>query len=76
MTEALRMLDMPKDIPEDCNGGAEAPAKVKPGEFADDVAIADLGGESIMDEDPTVNSCWRTRSGRRRIRMRFRRRVR
>ena len=32
----------------------KAPAKEKPGEFADDVAIAGLGEKSIMDEDPTV----------------------
>ena len=30
------------------------PAKVKPGEFASDLAIADLGEPSIMDDDPTV----------------------
>jgi cell division protein FtsI (penicillin-binding protein 3) len=53
MTEALRMLDVPKDIPEGLI--AKKPAKVKPGEFASDVAIADLGGDSIMaEEDPEV----------------------
>ncbi len=30
------------------------PAKEKPGEFASDLAIADLGGASIMEEDPSV----------------------
>ncbi len=55
MTEALRMLDVPKDIPEAVGGRAKKPAKEKPGEFADDLAIADLGGTSIMeDEDPGV----------------------
>jgi cell division protein FtsI (penicillin-binding protein 3) len=50
MTEALRMLDVPKDIPEEFI--ARKPAKVKPGEF-DDLAIADLGGVSIMDGEPS-----------------------
>ncbi|MDP9054429.1 MAG: transpeptidase family protein [Acidobacteriota bacterium] len=57
MTEALRMLDVPKDIPEDllaAKRGKDKPAKEKPGEFAGDLAIADLGGPSIMDEDPSV----------------------
>jgi len=54
MTEALRMLDTPKDIPEEMVAARKAPAKEKPGEFADDVAIAGLGEKSIMDEDPTV----------------------
>jgi cell division protein FtsI (penicillin-binding protein 3) len=53
MTEALRMLDVPKDIPEDTIAGRQIP-KVKPGEFASDLAIADLGGPSIMDGDPSV----------------------
>src|SRR4051812_25600753 len=52
MMEALRMLDVPKDIPEELI--VKKPAKVKPGEFASDVAIADLGEPSIMDEDPGV----------------------
>jgi len=52
MTEALRMLDVPKDIPEDML--AKKPAKEKSGEFAGDIAIADLGGPSIMAEDQTV----------------------
>jgi len=52
MTEALRMLDVPRDIPEEL--AAKPPAKVKPGEFAADLAIADLGGASIMEEDPGV----------------------
>jgi cell division protein FtsI (penicillin-binding protein 3) len=54
MTEALRMLDVPKDIPEDQLVKKQPPAKVKPGEFAGDLAIADLGEPSIMDDDPTV----------------------
>lgn len=53
MTEALRIYDVPKDIPEDEKLAAKPPAKVKPGEF-DDVSIADLGGKSIMDDDPSV----------------------
>jgi cell division protein FtsI (penicillin-binding protein 3) len=54
MTEALRMLDVPKDIHEEFLANKK-PAKPKPGEFAGDLAIADLGGgPSIMDEDATV----------------------
>jgi cell division protein FtsI (penicillin-binding protein 3) len=50
-TEALRMLDVPKDIPEEL--ADNKPAKdEKPVE--DDVAIADLGAQSIMEEDHTV----------------------
>jgi cell division protein FtsI (penicillin-binding protein 3) len=52
MTEALRMLDVRKDIPESLI--AKKPVKAKPGEFAGDVAIADLGEPSIMDGDATV----------------------
>jgi cell division protein FtsI (penicillin-binding protein 3) len=50
MTEALRMLDVPRDIP-------EQEIAVKPGKkekIYDDVSIADLGGASIMEEDPSV----------------------
>jgi len=50
MTEALRMLDVPRDIP-------EQEIAVKPGKKDknfNDVAIADLGGSSIMEEDPSV----------------------
>jgi hypothetical protein len=50
MTEALRMLDVPKDIPESLEA-AKKPAKEKPGEFDGDLAIADLGGPSIMEEE-------------------------
>ncbi|HTA43674.1 MAG TPA: penicillin-binding protein [Bryobacteraceae bacterium] len=53
MTEALRMLDVRKDIPEELEV-RKKPAREKPGEF-DDVSIADLGGQSIMEEeDPSV----------------------
>src|SRR5205823_13560832 len=52
MQEALRMLDVPRDIPEDVT--PTKPAKVKPGEFDGDLAIADLGGTSIMEEEPGV----------------------
>ncbi len=50
MTEALRMLDVPRDIP-------EQEIAAKPGKkekVYDDVSIADLGGTSIMEEDPSV----------------------
>jgi cell division protein FtsI (penicillin-binding protein 3) len=52
MTEALRMMDVRKDIPETLI--AKKPAKVKPGEFDSDLAIADLGEPSIMDGDASV----------------------
>jgi cell division protein FtsI (penicillin-binding protein 3) len=52
-TEALRMLDVPKDIPEDLVAAAKKPAKNEKA-IADDVSIADLGGPSIMEEDPSV----------------------
>ncbi len=52
MTEALRMLDVPKDIPENLEI-AKKPEK-KPAEIHDDVSIADLGEPSIMEDDPTV----------------------
>ncbi len=51
MTEALRMLDVPRDIPE-TEIAAKQPKK-KEKNF-DDVSIADLGGSSIMEEDPSV----------------------
>jgi cell division protein FtsI (penicillin-binding protein 3) len=53
MTEALRMLDVPKDIPEDLET-AKKPEKQTPAQFGDDISIADLGEPSIMDDDPTV----------------------
>ena len=49
-TEALRMMDVPKDIPENI-------ADVKPAKndkAVEDVSIADLGNGSIMQEDRTV----------------------
>jgi cell division protein FtsI (penicillin-binding protein 3) len=50
MTEALRMLDVPRDIPEQ-----ETPAGPgKKEKIYDDVSIADLGGTSIMEDDPSV----------------------
>jgi cell division protein FtsI (penicillin-binding protein 3) len=53
MTEALRMYDVPKDIPEEFLANQKQP-KVKLGEFSD-VAIAGLGdGPSIMEDDPTI----------------------
>ena len=36
------------------DGSTKKPAKEKPGEFDGDLAIADLGEPSIMDDDPTV----------------------
>jgi cell division protein FtsI (penicillin-binding protein 3) len=51
MTEALRMLDVPRDIPEQ-EIAANRPKKNE--KIYDDVSIADLGGASIMEEDPSV----------------------
>jgi cell division protein FtsI (penicillin-binding protein 3) len=51
MTEALRMLDVPRDIPETEIASAKPGKKEK---NFDDVSIADLGGTSIMEEDPSV----------------------
>jgi cell division protein FtsI (penicillin-binding protein 3) len=51
-TEALRMLDVPKDIPQEPVATAKPAKPEKP--VDDDVSIADLGGPSIMDEDPSV----------------------
>jgi cell division protein FtsI (penicillin-binding protein 3) len=53
MTEALRILDVPKDIPED-SPNVKQVSKEKPGEFASDLAIADLGGPSIMEDDQSI----------------------
>jgi cell division protein FtsI (penicillin-binding protein 3) len=50
-TEALRMLDVPRDIPEEEMALLRKPVKNVPKE---DVPIAGLGGYSIMDEDPSV----------------------
>jgi cell division protein FtsI (penicillin-binding protein 3) len=53
-TEALRMLDVPKDIPEDI---AAAPKSTKPEVPAvADLAIADLDGPSIMEEDASMKN--------------------
>ncbi|MEP6714426.1 MAG: penicillin-binding protein [Terriglobia bacterium] len=51
-TEALRMLDVPKDIPEDLVAEAKKARAVKP--VPDDVAIPDLTSPSIMEEDSSV----------------------
>ena len=51
-TEALRMLDVPKDIPQELVAATKPAKPEKP--VDDDVSIADLGGPSIMDEDPSV----------------------
>jgi len=50
-TEALRMMDVPKDIPE---GLADVKKPSKKDVVAEDVAIAGLGSGSIMEEDQTV----------------------
>jgi len=52
-TEALRMLDIPKDIPEEI-ADAGKPKKKAEKPVEDDVSIADLGADSIMAEDHTV----------------------
>jgi hypothetical protein len=51
MTEALRMLDVPHDIPEQEIATNAKPSKK---DKFDDVSIADLGGTSIMEDDPSV----------------------
>jgi cell division protein FtsI (penicillin-binding protein 3) len=51
MTEALRMLDVPRDIPETEIATKQPKKKEK---VFDDISIADLGGVSIMEEDPSV----------------------
>jgi cell division protein FtsI (penicillin-binding protein 3) len=52
-TEALRMLDVPKDIPEDLVADAKQPKQpVQP--VPDDVSIPDLVNPSIMEEDASV----------------------
>ena len=54
--EALRMLDVPKDIPESQTAAAKKPAPPQPGEFEGDLAIAGLGASSIMESDPDVKA--------------------
>jgi cell division protein FtsI (penicillin-binding protein 3) len=51
-TEALRMLDVPKDIPQELVASAKPVKNEK--RVEDDLSIADLGGPSIMEEDPGV----------------------
>jgi cell division protein FtsI (penicillin-binding protein 3) len=50
-TEALRMMDVPKDIPE--GETPEKPAS-KPIPVTSDLAIANLGGPSVMEEDASL----------------------
>jgi cell division protein FtsI (penicillin-binding protein 3) len=50
-TEALRMMDVPKDIPEEI---ADTKKPQKPEKVTEEASIADLGGNSIMAEDQTV----------------------
>lgn len=50
-TEALRMLDVPKDIPEELN---DKPKKMEKAVPESDLSIADLGERSIMEDDPSV----------------------
>ncbi len=55
MTEALRMLDVPRDIPETELAIQARKTKEKLGKDKfNDVAIAGLGETSIMEEDPSV----------------------
>jgi cell division protein FtsI (penicillin-binding protein 3) len=51
-TEALRMMDVPKDIPEDIADVKKPDSKDKSVE--NDVSIADLGEPSIMEEDDSL----------------------
>jgi membrane peptidoglycan carboxypeptidase len=51
-TEAMRMFDVPKDIPEDFTAKKQPVKDGKPP--VEDVSIADLGGESIMAQDESV----------------------
>jgi cell division protein FtsI (penicillin-binding protein 3) len=53
-TEALRMMDVPKDIPEDIADARKPEKNLKP--IPDDVSIADLGEPSIMEEDDSVKA--------------------
>jgi cell division protein FtsI (penicillin-binding protein 3) len=50
-TEALRMMDVPKDIPEDI---ADTKKPNKKDKVVEEASVADLGGSSIMAEDQTV----------------------
>ena len=52
-TEALRLLDVRKDIPEDEVAAARR-ARKDPGPVFEEPAIADLSGTSIMAEDPSL----------------------
>jgi cell division protein FtsI (penicillin-binding protein 3) len=54
MSEALRMLDVPRDIPEELEAKNNNKKKKKTPEpkVEDDVSIADLGEPSIMEEEP------------------------
>jgi cell division protein FtsI (penicillin-binding protein 3) len=51
-TEALRMLDVPKDIPENIADVQKPGKNEKP--VQDDVSIADLGEPSIMEEEKSL----------------------
>ncbi len=53
-TEALRMMDVPKDIPEGSVAGAAAKPAGKAVPPVSDLAIADLGGSGGLEEDPTL----------------------
>jgi cell division protein FtsI (penicillin-binding protein 3) len=52
MSEGLRMLDVPRDIPEELEAKKKKTPEPKVEE--DDVSIADLGEPSIMEEEPTA----------------------
>jgi len=51
-TEALRMLDVPKDIPENIAAAPKSSKADIPAEA--DVAIADIDGTSVMEEDASM----------------------
>jgi cell division protein FtsI (penicillin-binding protein 3) len=53
MSEALRMLDVPRDIPEELEAKNNNKKTPEP-KVEDDVSIADLGEPSIMEEEPSA----------------------
>ena len=53
MSEALRMLDVPRDIPEELEAKNNKKKTPEP-KVEDDVSIADLGAPSIMEEEPSA----------------------
>jgi cell division protein FtsI (penicillin-binding protein 3) len=53
MSEAMRMLDVPRDIPEELEAKNNKKKTPEP-KVEDDVSIADLGEPSIMEEEPSA----------------------